>query len=151
MPAMDTATDVPPINHPRRKLGWPAFVSCLELQSRWSTLRFSLRALSVDIATPIAHFVSHEFLWGPPLRGWMIPSLGQHTAISILRIEPVVDFALKTVRPMKPRTSANEDTGIEPFRAIVAVSSAVMRNVVIVAVGAIGGDSNVKIDLSRSV
>jgi hypothetical protein len=44
---------------------------------------------------------------------------------------------------MKPRTSANEDAATKPFRAVIAVGSAVMGDVVIVAIRAIGSDSSI--------
>jgi hypothetical protein len=118
---------------------------------RRALLGFATRAFSAYFAAPIAHFVSFEFVRGSPLRGWLLPSLWQGATISVLRIEPVVDLTLKVGRPMKPPAGANEDAAIEPFRTVVAVGSAIMRGVVVVTIRAIGGDSNIGIDLSRYV
>ena len=92
---------------------------------------------------PIAHFISLELLGALRCAAGLSPTLGNGPLIAVLWIESVIDLALKVVGPMKPRTSANEDAAIKPFRTVVAVGNAVIRGVVIVTIGAIGGDSDI--------
>ncbi len=53
--------------------------------------------------------------------------LGHWALIALLWIVVIVYFAMEATLPMKPLASANEDTAIEPFRAVVAGGSTVIR------------------------
>jgi hypothetical protein len=65
-----------------------------------------------------------------------------------MNIEPVIHVAEKVFRAVKPRAGTNEDTARKPLRSVVAVGSAGIRSVVIVAVGACWFDSYADADLS---
>jgi hypothetical protein len=52
-------------------------------------------------------------------------------------METVIYMALEIVWAMKPLASADEDAACKPFRAVVAVGSAVIWSDVIVAIGTI--------------
>jgi hypothetical protein len=110
-----------------------------------------LRFVTTYVAVPVVHFISLELLRGSPLRCWLIANLGLWAVISVLRVKAVIHLALKVVGAMKPRTRANEGAGIKPLRTKVSVGSTVIRGVVIVTVGTIGGGSYIDGDLSRSL
>src|SRR5580658_5909940 len=111
-------------------------------------LRFTAWAFWAYTAVPIVHFIPPELRCGSPLRRGLVANLGQWAAIAVLWIEVVIHLSLESVGPMKPRTRANEDAAVKPFRPEVAVGGAIMRSVVIVTIGAFGGDSSIEIDLS---
>ena len=54
--------------------------------------------------------------------------------VAMVGIEVVIYVAVEVPGPMKPRPCANEDAAVEPFRAVVAVGSAIVRRVIVVAV-----------------
>ena len=60
----------------------------------------------------------------------------------------IIHLAAEVIVAVKPWAGPDEDAVGEPVRAIVAVGSAGVGSVVVVAVGAIGGDSNVDAYLS---
>ena len=80
---------------------------------------------------PVVIFISLELIRGSPLRSRLIAGLGHRAAIAVLRIEAVIDLAVKIVGAVKPGSRTDEDAGIKPFRAEVAVGSEVIRGVVI--------------------
>jgi ATP/maltotriose-dependent transcriptional regulator MalT len=59
-------------------------------------------------------------------------------AISVMSIEMVVHVAAKMSRTVKPRARTNEEATVKPLRAVVAVRSAGIRSVVVVAIRARG-------------
>lgn len=101
------------------------------------------------LAVPVMHFISLELVRGSPLRRGLVANLGCWAAITVLWIKAAIDLAMKVVGAMKPRTRANEDARVKPLRTEVAIRRAIIRNVVIVTVGAIGSDSDIDGDLSR--
>ena len=69
-------------------------------------------------------------------------------SITMLDIVMVVYMTAKLGMASKPRASTNEDTVREPFRTVIAVGSAGIRSVVIVAVGAYRSSSDANDNLS---
>ncbi len=101
------------------------------------------------VAVSIAHFVSSEMRsidapggirFFATLRIWPL--------IAMVRMEMVIYMAPEFFRAMEPRANANEDAVVEPFWAVVANRSAVIRRDVIVAVGAVRSRSNLDSHLS---
>ena len=69
--------------------------------------------------------------------GLMISAVSRIGAvIAVVRIIGVVYVTVEAVVAMEPGTCSDEDATGEPFRTIVAVGSAVVRSVVIVAIRA---------------
>ncbi len=58
--------------------------------------------------------------------------------IALPIIEPMVYMPVKTIRPMEPGPGAQEYSAREPFRAIIAVRSAIIGRNLIVPVRAYG-------------
>jgi hypothetical protein len=102
------------------------------------------------VAAPISHFISLEVgnLVHVFIRFGFVAAVRCRTRVAAMRIEVVVDVAVEVGRAVKPRAGANEYTACKPFRAVIAVWRAIVRGVIVVAVRAIGGDSDVNGDLS---
>src|SRR5579863_2136471 len=92
------------------------------------------------VASAIARFVSLEVV--EALR----PALRQRSNVTVMRIEAVVDMAVKTVTPVKPGTSSNKYPANKPVGSIVAIRSTVIRGVVEIPVRAHGSHSDVYAD-----
>jgi len=73
--------------------------------------------------------------------------LWQWAFIAVLGMETVIYVALKFIRALKPRSSANEDFSVKPLWAIVARGGTVIRSDVVVTIGTFRGDSDVDVDL----
>jgi hypothetical protein len=58
------------------------------------------------------------------------------TVIALAVIEMMIDVPIEMLRPMEPRTGADEDTTREPFRAVIAVWSAIVRRNLVIPVRA---------------
>jgi len=76
------------------------------------------------------------------------------TVIALAVIEMMIDVPVEMLRPMEPRTGADEDTTREPFRAVIAVRSAIVRRNLVIPVRAnrrySDGDRNLCIRCMRS-
>jgi hypothetical protein len=84
------------------------------------------------MAVSIAHLVSFEMfdMVQRPRRHLSMARVW--ASIAVLWMKMIVHVAYKLLGTVKPGTSANKDAVVEPFRAIVAVRSAVVgRDVVI--------------------
>jgi hypothetical protein len=69
--------------------------------------------------------------------------------VSVARIIPIVNVAIKAVRPMEPRTSPEKHTPDKPVRPIVAIRGTVIGSVVEIPVGAHRRYANIDGNLSR--
>jgi hypothetical protein len=81
---------------------------------------------------------------------WVRPiaTVRQRASIATVKIEVVIYMATKVFMAVKPRASTDEDTTVEPFRAVVAVGSTGVRSEVIVTVRTSGFGSDIDVDLS---
>ena len=78
----------------------------------------------------------------------LITTLWLWAGIAVFGMKAIVYMTLEVVRAMKPLSSADENATSKPFRAVVAVGSAIIWSDVIVAVGTIGRNSNFHSNLS---
>jgi hypothetical protein len=92
------------------------------------------------VASPIPRLVGLEVV--EALRS----ALRHRSSITVMRIEPVVDVAVKAVRTMKPRTSSKKHSTNKPIGPIVSVRSTVIRGVVEVSVRAHGRHPDIYAD-----
>lgn len=113
--------------------------------------RFTAVIFAAHVAAPIAHFISLKVSGGHGLPCGPLAIVRETAIVAVLTIVPVGHMAIKIIRAIKPRDSADEDAPTEPFRAVVAVWGASIRTVVIVAVRTFRSDSdaNIETDLSR--
>ena len=63
--------------------------------------------------------------------------------IAMLWIKAVVHMAMKTSSAVEPRTGTDKDAAIEPLGTVVAIRSAVVGSVIVIAVRASGLRTNV--------
>lgn len=63
-----------------------------------------------------------------------LPVRRQTAMVAVAWVEMVIDMAMEVPRSMEPRSGANKHAAIEPLRSVVAVGSAVIRGVIVVAV-----------------
>jgi hypothetical protein len=66
-------------------------------------------------------------------------------------MEAVIYMAREFLGAMKPRSSADEDASVKPFRAVVACGSTVIRSDVIVTIRAVRGNADLDADLRLCV
>jgi hypothetical protein len=81
------------------------------------------------MAIPVSRFVGVEIV----IR--LLPVRGIGSVVSVTRIVVVVDVTIESVRTVKPGAGPDEYSPHEPIRAIVAVRCAIIRSIVVVAVG----------------
>jgi hypothetical protein len=93
------------------------------------------------VALAVAGFVSLEVLKGASA------TVRHGAGITVPRIIAVVDVAVESVTAVVPGTGADEETAVEPIRAIVAVRGTAVGFVVEVSVGAYRSYTNVDRDL----
>ena len=105
--------------------------------------------VSADVPVPIVHFTSSEIVDVIETIRWLrsIATIRDPARIATSNIETAIDMAMKACRAVKPRASTDEGTTNEPFGAVVAVRSAGVWLVVIVAVRTSGFGSDVDTDL----
>lgn len=101
-----------------------------------------------DVTTSVAHFISLEvmrrsgvFRCGP------FPAGGHRALVTVIGMEVVIDVTVKVGGTMKPRASPDKDTAGKPFGPVVAIGCTTVGSGVIVAVGTIGSDADVDVDL----
>ena len=84
------------------------------------------------------YFIAMEALYMTDIfvRISMFVARGDVTVIAVVRIEVIIDVALEVGGPVKPGSGTDEDTPREPFGTIVAVGSALIGSVIVVAIGA---------------
>jgi hypothetical protein len=93
-----------------------------------------------DVASSVPGLISLEMIEGPR------STLGQRAVVTMMRIETVVDMAVKAGTSVEPGASSNKHSANKPVGSIVAIRSTVIRLVVEVAVRAHRGHSNVYAD-----
>jgi len=99
--------------------------------------------VAMAMAVSIAHFIRMERL----AVGYGVFAARRHGAvIAVVGVKVVVHMAIEVIAAMVPRAGTNEDAAVKPLRAVVAVGSAVVRSVVIVAIGAARLHSNTDTD-----
>ena len=82
----------------------------------------------------VAHFVAFEVFDVVNGSGGVLAAGGIWAVVSVVRMEMIVDVAVKTLRAVEPGANADEDAAVKPLRAVVAVRSAVVGWDVIIAV-----------------
>jgi hypothetical protein len=111
---------------------------------RFKTLLASL----CYVTASITHLVSVEVGWGSGMLWSGSFATGRHcTFVAVIGMEMVIYMATKVGRAVEPWAGTDEDTAVEPLRAIVAVGSTAIGRYIIVAVGAVRGHSDVDGDL----
>ena len=68
--------------------------------------------------------------------------------VPMLGIEMIIYMSVKMGGPMKPWSSTNEDAIYKPCRAVISVGRAIVRRIIIIAVGAIRGRADLHRHLS---
>ena len=98
-----------------------------------------------DMALAIACLIAVEVIEG------LLAAIRHGSGVSVAGVIPIIDVAIEAGVTVIPRTSADEDASVEPVGTIVAVGGAVVRSVVVVAVGAsrCGADANTDGNLGR--
>jgi hypothetical protein len=66
----------------------------------------------------------------------VFPAFWQGSMIAVVRIEALVDMAIKPMRPVEPGAGPDKYPSSEPIRAIVAIGRTVIRSIREIAVGA---------------
>jgi hypothetical protein len=89
------------------------------------------------VASPISRLVCLEVV--EALR----PALRDRSSVAVMRIKPVIDMSVKTVRAVKPRTCSKKHSANKPIRPVVAVRSTVIWGIVEVSVRTHGSWSDV--------
>ena len=109
---------------------------------------YELVMLRMHVTMAIAHFATAEVF------GMTVPSgAGSFTAmriravVAVIGMEVGIDVAVEVFGTVEPGAGADEDTAVEPLRAVVAVGRAVVGRNGVVAVGADGGGADVDADL----
>jgi len=93
------------------------------------------------VAFPIPRFICVEVVES------RFAAAGERAVVAVMRVEAIVDVAVKAAVAMKPGAGSDEDSTQEPVWPVVAVGCAVVGSVVEVAIGANGSHSNVDSDL----
>src|SRR5215472_2713097 len=85
------------------------------------------------MAAAVAHFVAMEVIEiATVVEMLLMARIG--AMVSVPPVEPVVYVAIEVMGTMEPRAGADKHAIREPFRAVVAVRSALIRRIVIVAI-----------------
>jgi hypothetical protein len=92
------------------------------------------------IASAIPRLVSLEVVEA------LSPTLGQRSSVAVMRIEAVVDMAVKAVAAVKPGASSKEYPADKPIGPVVAIRSTVIGGIVEVPVRTDGSGSDVYAD-----
>jgi hypothetical protein len=103
------------------------------------------------VAAPVPNFISFEVvdLIEVLCRLGFLTTLRLWADVAVFGMKTVIYMAPEVVWAMKPLASADENATCKPFRAVVAVGSAVKWSDVIVAIGTIWRNSNLHGNLSR--
>jgi hypothetical protein len=68
----------------------------------------------------------------------LFPARWGWSSVTVPRIITVVNMAIEAMRPVKPRTSPDEQPATEPIRSIVAIRRTAIGRIVIIAIGTSG-------------
>jgi hypothetical protein len=72
----------------------------------------------------------------------VLTAFGKMSTISLAKVEMMIDMPVKTFRSVEPGPRANEHSAGEPFRAIIAIRSTVVRRDFVVSVRANRGSAD---------
>src|ERR1700678_1485633 len=105
------------------------------------------------VAPACAHFISFEVghFFGGLFGFAFIANFWRWTLVTVLRIETVIYVAREMFLTVEPGAHADEHATAKPFRAVIAVGCASVGSIVIVAVRAVGCDSDIDGNLSFRV
>ena len=84
----------------------------------------------------VAHFVAFEVFDVVDGPGGMLAAFGMRAVVSVVGMEMIIDVAAKALRAVKPGADADEDATGEPLRAVIAVGSASVRIIRVIAIAA---------------
>jgi hypothetical protein len=70
----------------------------------------------------------------PAVFGWVLTARREPTVVSLTEIVVMIDMPIEMLRPMKPGSSTDEYTALEPLRAIITIRGAVVRRYFIVPI-----------------
>jgi hypothetical protein len=117
--------------------------------SLWSSLSRVLFA-AAGVAASVTHLVALEVggIVDAVFRTGFFAAGRIWTFVTVVGMEVVIYMAVEVLRTMEPATGSNEDTAVEPLGAVVAVGGAVVGSDIVVAVGTVGGWSDLNVDLS---
>ena len=102
---------------------------------------YGLALVSGRVTTSIPLFVSTEVAFTNTLcRIRLFATVRQRAPVAVVRVKVVVHVAAKSAGTMKPGTGADEDSPIEPFRAVIAGWSTAVWNDVVISIGTFRGD-----------
>jgi hypothetical protein len=91
-------------------------------------------------AASITRLVSLEVVEGPR------PAFGNRSSVTVMRIEAIVDVAVKAVWAVKPGTRSKKHAAYKPIGPVITVRSAVIWGIVVVPIRAHRSQSNVYAD-----
>jgi hypothetical protein len=101
------------------------------------------------VPSTVAHLVSFKVRSIDALcRIGFLTNCRRRSLIAVCRVEMVIYVAPESIGAVKPRASPNEDAIVEPFWPVVASWGASIWSDIIVAIGTIGGYSDIYADLS---
>ena len=101
----------------------------------------------VAVPVPVTNLIPTKVLIAV-MRG-VFAAMRIRALVSMMRVIAVIDMSAKVACAMKPWAGAHEDPAAKPLRSIVAIGSASVRCVVIIAVGASRSRSYLYGNLSR--
>jgi hypothetical protein len=102
------------------------------------------------VAAPVPDFITFEVFNVIDIfsRLRFVPAVWRRASIPTLNVESVIHVAVEARRAMKPRAGPNEYASGEPLRAIVAIGCTGIGSVIVIAVRAVGCDTDIDCDLS---
>ncbi len=89
------------------------------------------------VAASVTHVLAMEVVESPVSPGRV------RAMISVARIVAVIDVAVKLSAAMEPGTRPDKCSAIEPLGPVIAIGRAVVRSVIVIAIGAGGLRSDV--------
>jgi hypothetical protein len=112
-----------------------------------STARRLAAACGFAVTVSIAHFVAFEV--GNVIDGVnrSFAAGGPWTVRAGLNVETIIYVAVEAFGTVKPGANADENATSKPLWSVVAVGSALVRGIVIIAVRADGGGADINFDL----
>ena len=119
--------------------GGPIFVALQRYAERLVAVAVvvtTVTAAVVVVATAL--FVAMELIMTVGMIAFMTSPCGVRAMIAVARIIVIVHIAVEAMRTAEPWASTDEDAAGKPLRSVVAIGSAIIGGVVIVAVGTDG-------------
>ena len=103
--------------------------------------------ISIVVVVSTALFIAVKLIMPIGMISFMTTARGIGAMVAVVGIVVIIHIAMKAVRSSEPGASANKDTAGKPFRTIVAIGSAIVGGVIVIAVGANRGRTNANRDL----